>query len=119
MAAWMLPAAMAVAGAAKGMMEDSDRQAYNTGQAELTRYSPWTGMKGRIQQGSLGSSMFGGAMQGGMAGMSAIQGMKDEKPVDDFEIEKKKSVFAKTHPFKSSPVASNWGQTSRISPWRI
>jgi hypothetical protein len=41
---------------------------YNQGQAEMTRYSPWTGVKGQTQMDS--SDPLGGAIQGGLSGLA-------------------------------------------------
>ncbi len=74
MALWMIPAAMAAAGALKGMTIDKEKEkADRKAAAETMRWSPWTGMQaGPIQ----GADPFGSALQGGMGGLSLMQGME-------------------------------------------
>lgn len=60
----------AIAGAVLGY-DQQRRQAkatekFNKGQAEVTRYSPWTGVKGQIQQNN--ADPISGALQGGLSG---------------------------------------------------
>jgi hypothetical protein len=72
MAFWMLPAAMAGINAIKGSQQRAAARDYNRGQAEVTRYSPWTGMTGQTKQvtGGLLTDAAGGAMQGAMMGQA-------------------------------------------------
>jgi hypothetical protein len=72
MAFWMLPAAMAGINAIKGSQQRDAARDYNKHQAEVTRYSPWTGMTGQTKQvtGGLLTDAAGGAMQGAMMGQA-------------------------------------------------
>lgn len=77
---FFLPAMMVAGAALQGRAADRKRkqqERFNQGQAETTRYSPWTGMTGQLDQsyvpGSL-EAMAGGAIQG--AGMAqGLQGI--------------------------------------------
>ena len=66
MGMWMLPVGMAALGAYQGAQKKKAEDQWNRGQAEVTRYSPWTGISGQLKPSS--SSMLGGAMQGGLSG---------------------------------------------------
>ena len=69
---WWMPAAMAV-GSMIGEKERSDNlEAHNKGQAETTRYSPWTGMKGQIKQDT-GPGLFGAGVSGAASGLAISQ----------------------------------------------
>ena len=58
---------------------------YNMGQAEMTKYSPWTGMTGQLKQGTT-EDFFGSALQGGVAGASF--GKQFAKPTGGMEMGK-------------------------------
>lgn len=62
---WMLVAAGAgaTAGAVSGYEKKKDQKRQQKAQAEMTRYSPWTGMQGQIVPAapSMFTSMLGGA----------------------------------------------------------
>ncbi|MNJ94788.1 hypothetical protein D3C87_124910 [compost metagenome] len=72
------PAGAAIAaGGALGDMKAQRQQeqvrANNMAQAEMTRYSPWTGMRGQITPE--GASGLEGAIGGGIQGAAAAQGL--------------------------------------------
>jgi hypothetical protein len=78
---WVIPAATAAVGmySADQKREQAikDRQA----QAEVARWSPWTGMA--PQQVSLGRSALEGGIEGGISGAGFAQGLGDEASADD------------------------------------
>jgi len=77
-----LPLAMAGVGAAKGVMDQGDARAEAKTQAEIARYSPWSGMQPQqVQKGD----PFGAAMQGGMAGMGLSQSMDAAGQANEFQ----------------------------------
>ena len=69
---WMLPAGLAAGGAYQGEQNRQQNKRDAAAQAEIARWSPWTGMS--PHQISHKDSAIGGAMQGGLAGMGAIAG---------------------------------------------
>ncbi len=68
----LVPALGAVAGGLQANEQKKDVRRQNRAQAEITRYSPWTGMKGQMQAEP---SAVGGALQGGMMGAMAANQM--------------------------------------------
>lgn len=60
-------------GALSANQKQKAEEENNKMQAELTRYSPWTGMKGTISHNA--PSMLDGVLQGGMGGMGVMQEM--------------------------------------------
>lgn len=68
---WALPLAGAAIGAIQGSNQRKAQQDYNKSQAEIHRYSPWTGMQGKTQ--AVTASGFGGALQGGLTGAGMAQ----------------------------------------------
>ena len=63
---WVI-AAMAAMGAMKGARERENQRHMAKAEAEATKFSPWTGMKGRTVQMT---DPFGSMMQGAVAGAS-------------------------------------------------
>lgn len=70
---WALPLGMAALGALQSEQKRKDTAEWNKKQAELHKYSPWTGMKGEIRENN--QDAMGGALQGGVAGLGMAQGM--------------------------------------------
>ena len=70
---WVIPAAMAAAGAIKGQQDREQEGRDRIAEAEVARWSPWTGLApGRVKAGP---GVVGGAMQGGLAGAGLMQGV--------------------------------------------
>lgn len=69
----MIPAATAAIGAMSAKNRNDNIESANKANAEITRYSPWTGMQGQIQ--AKGPSMMEGAFAGGLQGLGMAQGM--------------------------------------------
>jgi hypothetical protein len=69
---WLIPAGLAAAGAYKGQQDLEQSNRDRMAQAEVARWSPWTGMA--PQQVSRGAGVLGGALQGGVAGAGLMQG---------------------------------------------
>lgn len=61
----------ALLGGIQGQRKQDRIAAQNRAEAETTRYSPWTGMKGQLQD--TGGGMFDGALQGGLTGAALSQ----------------------------------------------
>lgn len=64
---WWIPLASAALQAINNNQKRKDTEAYNLGQAEVTRYSPWTGVHGQSKQQeapSTAASLAGGYIQG-------------------------------------------------------
>lgn len=53
-------------GALQGQQKEKQQKQFNDSQAEITRYSPWTGMRGQVTPTT--DNALGGAMQGGLGG---------------------------------------------------
>jgi hypothetical protein len=70
---WWLPLAMMGAGAAKGALDQRQAGRQRKAEAEIARWSPWTGMQ--AQRVDDGPGILGGAMQGGVSGLGLMQGM--------------------------------------------
>ena len=78
--AWPVIAAMAAAGLVKGLGDEKKAKADRKREAEIARYSPWTGLgpsavkeadiMGSVMQGGMGGAMMGQSM-GGMGGGGA------------------------------------------------
>lgn len=73
----LIPMAAGALMSAKSAERKADQQRkYNLGQAEITRYSPWTGMTGKLDNSYVPSQFeaaLGGAVQGAQMGQS-LQG---------------------------------------------
>jgi hypothetical protein len=63
----------AVMGARNAQKQADETKRQNLAQAEITRYSPWTGMHGQIQANT--ADPLNGAFQGAMGGLALGQGM--------------------------------------------
>ena len=64
---WAIPAATTALGLMKQNRQANDQRKYNLAQAEVTRYSPWTGQTGQLDTRDTGSPLeagVGGAIQG-------------------------------------------------------
>lgn len=68
---------MAGLGALQGHAKQQQQEKWNRGQADVTRYSPWTGIKGDLKP--VTDSALGGAMQGGLTGAMMSQSMGADK----------------------------------------
>lgn len=68
---FIIPAAMAGVGYLEGKRKQDQQERWNRAQAEVTRYSPWTGIKGDLSP--VTASPLGGAMQGGLTGAMMYQ----------------------------------------------
>jgi hypothetical protein len=71
--AWWIPLAMMAAGAAKGGLDQKAAAKKRKAEAEVARWSPWTGMS--AQRVEDGPGVLGGAMQGGVSGLDMMQKM--------------------------------------------
>lgn len=76
---WALPIAMSAANIFAEKERQDNLQRYNEGQAEVTRYSPWTGMRGQIQRDT-GPGIFGAGVSGGVSGLALSQQFGDKNP---------------------------------------
>lgn len=71
---WFLAPLLSTAvGAVQGKQKRDAQRKYNLGQAEMTRYSPWTGKSGTISPET--ASPLSGAMQGAMGGINLAQNL--------------------------------------------
>jgi len=71
---WMLPAAIGAVSSMKSAERKADQQkANNLAQAEMTRYSPWTGMTGKLDT-SYTPGAFEAGLSGGLQGLGMAQG---------------------------------------------
>lgn len=69
-----LAAAGALLGARQAERKAENQKRYNMGQAEVTRYSPWTGVTGQLDHNYTPGVLEGG-LGGGLQGLSAAQGL--------------------------------------------
>jgi hypothetical protein len=69
-----IPAAMAAMGAINAQRKQERQESGNRAQAELHKYSPWTGLQGQMDR-SYSPSMLEGGLSGGLSGMAATQGL--------------------------------------------
>lgn len=69
-----LMGATALLGANKARRQQEANKQYNLAQAEMTRYSPWTGQSGQLQPNNA-PSQFEGAVGGALQGASMAQGL--------------------------------------------
>ena len=83
---WWVPVAMAAAGAVEGDAKRKRNEKKLQAQAEIARWSPWTGMQ--PHDVSTEDSAIHGAMQGGVAGIGMTQNMKgdDATPKEDTSL---------------------------------
>ena len=72
---WAIPVAMAAMSAIQAKNKADQQERYNRGQAEMTKYSPWTGVAGKLDY-SYNPSMLEGGVSGGIQGMGVAQGMQ-------------------------------------------
>lgn len=115
----MLPVLLGLGGAGISAISEMGRQKdlerHNKGQAEMTKYSPWTGVSGQIQQdqgpGVLGAAV-GGGMSGAMMGMNA-QSMFNQAPGMTPEAV---TAGIDANAAQAAPMAMNMRQPQR-SPW--
>lgn len=71
MALWAIPVGMAALGAYKGQQDRAQAKKDRLAEAEVARWSPWTGMSpARV---GMPAGELGGAIQGGLAGASLMQ----------------------------------------------
>jgi hypothetical protein len=68
---WWIPLAMAGAGAIKGQKEEAQAKRDRQMEAEIARWSPWTGMQ--PQRVHDGPGVMGNAIQGATSGLSMMQ----------------------------------------------
>ena len=100
---WVIPAATAAIGAysAEQKREQAikDRQA----QAEVARWSPWTGMA--PQQVGLGRSTLEGGIEGGISGAGFAQGLKES---DSVIAKNKATTGAESADLTTPPPETNY-----------
>ncbi len=77
-----LPLAGAALGAVKANADQGDIRAQQKTQAEIARYSPWTGIK---PTSIANSDPLGAAMQGGMSGVALGQNMDAASSQNEFQ----------------------------------
>ncbi len=70
----LIPVGLTALGAIHGANRAAEERKFNRAQAEVTRYSPWTGMSGQIRP--VQYSAFGGGLQGFGTGMALYQSAK-------------------------------------------
>lgn len=95
---WLVPVASAVM---NGLQAEKQRKAQiedNKLQAELTKYSPWTGQFGKISP--VGGGFMDGAMQGAMSGLSLSQNMMKAGMIDG----PKKAKPVEVSPTANEPI---------------
>ena len=103
---WALPVGLAAAGALEGDAKRKRNEKKLQAQAEIARWSPWTGMA--PHDVSTEDSALHGAMQGGVAGIGMQQNMKDDK------AEAKDTNLTGDSGASSEPYTST-GDTSKYS----
>lgn len=72
----LIPAASALMSANQASNKQAQQERYNKAQAETTRYSPWTGMKGQLDTSYSPSALEGG-LAGGLQGLGMWQSLKN------------------------------------------
>ena len=70
---WAIPLAMAAAGAIQGQQKREQEKRDRKAEAEIARWTPWTGMA--PQRVQAGGGPLGGAVTGGLQGASFMQSM--------------------------------------------
>lgn len=70
---FLIPAATAALGAQRAQRQADQKERFNKAQAEITKYSPWTGMRGQLDS-SYSPSSFEGGLAGGLQGLGMAQG---------------------------------------------
>lgn len=118
---WPLIAGMAAGGLLKSELIDRPREdRQRQMQAEIARYSPWSGMQanpGAISE----ADPFGSALQGGMTGAAFGQNMDSAAAADKTAAANAKLTDAQTNAFNTQndyyqqKLAQNGGQQQ--SPW--
>lgn len=101
---WAIPLGMAALGAVNAKQKQEQQEASNKAQAELTRYSPWTGMQGKLDFSA--PSMLGGAMQGGVAGLGMAQGIQSMQSPEPTSGEIYQKTFGQQMPEPTQQPAS-------------
>lgn len=109
---WAIPLAMSVLGASKAEQQRKADIANNEMQAELTKYSPWTGQFGKI--GAVSGGWMDGALQGGLSGLSMAQKMKES---GFFEKEKAKTLD--TEPLRDGDGPKGWSTLEASKNWEM
>lgn len=75
--------------AALGMIREREKakaqRKYNEGQAEISRYSPWTGMQGQITP--VFDDSLGAGLQGGLSGAMMAQNFSKANPSSQAQME--------------------------------
>ncbi len=118
--------AMGALGAVQGQRKQDRIAKMNEAQAETTRYSPWTGMKGQLQD--TGGGAFDGALQGGLTGAALSQsfdGGGAEKAVTEGAASTNPAQFAdggnafsdRQMMMGQAPGAKTSPMQSSFSPW--
>lgn len=80
---WAIPLATAIIGGLKAEQQRKADNIDNQLQAELTKYSPWTGKSGTIH--GVSGGFLDGSMRGGMSGLSLAQGIPDGEVAKSFD----------------------------------
>lgn len=70
---WLLPAATAAMSALGAQRRADQQERFNIAQSEQTRYSPWTGHAGQLDN-SYTPSVLEGGLSGGVQGLGILQG---------------------------------------------
>lgn len=71
---WWIPIAAAAVSMMNAKKQADNQEAYNKAQAEMTKYSPWTGVAGKITPITAPSAL-GAAASGAIQGMAIQQGI--------------------------------------------
>lgn len=69
---WALPVATSLLGMRNANRRREQQEQYNKGQAEVTRYSPWTGVSGKMDTSYTPDALEAG-ISGGMQGLGMMQ----------------------------------------------
>lgn len=72
---WAIPVGMAALGAVKGEQDRQQARNDRKMEAEIARWSPWTGMQAQRVRDN--SSPLGGALQGGVGGLGIMQAFQN------------------------------------------
>lgn len=89
MPAWVIPVVTAAVGGTASAIDANNKRSaaerHRKEQAEVARWSPWTGMQASetTEPDDMGTAFFKGNLQGGMAGMAATQNVKSDTTKPD------------------------------------
>lgn len=108
---YLVPLGTALLGGIQGNKQRDNDIANNELQAEITKYSPWTGMTGKV--GPVSGGWMSGAMQGGLSGLGLAQNMMASGMIDGPKATKASTLDIPA----TNEIATGWSTMDASKYW--